>query len=88
MKRAIWIIGIIAVLVGAFFAYRAYSSSRSAQAAQDSLQTVTLEEGTLAATIGATGTVRANQSANLLWQTSGTVDQVNVLLGEQVEKDQ
>ncbi len=88
MKRAIWIIVILAVLVGGFFAYRAYSNSRSAQAAQENLQTVTLEEGSLAATIGATGTVRANQSANLLWQTSGTVDQVNVLLGDQVEKDQ
>jgi HlyD family secretion protein len=88
MKRALWIIGIIAILAGAFFAYRAYSNSQSAQAAQDSLQTLALEEGTLAATIGATGTVRANQSANLLWQTSGTVDQVNVLLGDQVEKDQ
>jgi HlyD family secretion protein len=88
MKRVIWIIVIIGVLVGGFFAYRAYSSSRSAQAAQENLQTVSLEEGTLAATIGATGIVRANQSANLIWQTSGTVDQVNVLLGDQVEKDQ
>ncbi|MGW8226051.1 MAG: efflux RND transporter periplasmic adaptor subunit [Anaerolineales bacterium] len=88
MKRAIWIIVIIGVLAGGFFAYRAYSSSRSAQAAQENLQTVSLEEGTLAATIGATGTVRANQSATLIWQTSGTVDQVNVLLGDQVEKDQ
>jgi HlyD family secretion protein len=88
MKRALWIIGIIAVLVGAFFAYRAYSNARNAQAAQESLQTVTLEEGTLAATIGATGTVRANQSANLSWQTSGTIDQVHVLLGDEVAKDQ
>lgn len=88
MKRAIWIIVILAVLAGGFFAYRAYSSSRSAQAAQENLQTIALVEGTLAATIGATGTVRANQSANLLWQTSGTVDQVNVLLGDEVEKDQ
>ncbi|MBK5108219.1 MAG: hypothetical protein JJE12_08800, partial [Anaerolineales bacterium] len=88
MKRAIWIIVILVVLVGGYIAYRAYSNSRSAQAAQENLQTVSLEEGTLAATIGATGTVRANQSANLLWQTSGTVDEVNVLLGDQVEKDQ
>ena len=57
MKRAIWIIVILAVVVGGFFAYRAYSSSRSAQAAQENLQTIALEEGTLAATIGATGTV-------------------------------
>ena len=88
MKRALWIIGIIAILVGAFFAYRAYSNARSAQAAQESLQTVALEEGALAATIGATGTVRANQSANLSWQTSGTVDQVNVRTGDEVTKGQ
>lgn len=88
MKRVIWIIVILAVLIGGFFAYRAYANSRNAQAAQENLQTVSLEEGTLAATIGATGTVRANQSANLLWQTSGTVDEVNVRLGDQVEKDQ
>jgi HlyD family secretion protein len=88
MKRALWIIGIIVFLVVAFFAYRAYSSSQSAQAAQENLQTVALEEGSLAATIGATGTVRANQSANLGWQTSGTIEQVNVRTGAQVEKDQ
>jgi HlyD family secretion protein len=88
MKRAIWIIGILVVLAGAFFAYRAYSSARNAQAAQDNLQTVALEEGSLSATIGATGTVRTNQSANLSWQTSGTVDQVNVRTGDEVEKEQ
>ena len=88
MKRAFWIIGIIALLVGAFFAYRAYSNAQSAQAAQESLQTVALEEGSLAATIGATGTVRANQSATLGWQTSGTIDQVKVRTGDEAEKGQ
>jgi len=88
MKRVFWIIGIVAILVIGFFAYRAYSSARSAQAAQENLQTLALEQGNLAATIGATGTVRANQSANLSWQTSGTIDQVNVLLGDEVTKDQ
>lgn len=88
MRIVFWIIGILAVLVGGFFAYRAYSNSRSAQAAQENLQTLALEEGTLAATIGATGTVRANQSANLDWQTSGTIDRVNILLGDEVTKDQ
>jgi HlyD family secretion protein len=52
------------------------------------MQTLALEEGTLAATIGATGTVRANQSANLGWQTSGTIEEVNILLGDEVTKDQ
>ncbi|MFH1632849.1 MAG: efflux RND transporter periplasmic adaptor subunit [Chloroflexota bacterium] len=40
------------------------------------------------ATIGATGTVRSNQSAVLTWQTSGTVERVNVLIGDQVSRDQ
>jgi HlyD family secretion protein len=87
MKRVFWVIGIIAVLVIGFFAYRAYSSSQSARAAQESMQTVALEEGSLNATIGATGTVRANQSASLGWGTSGTIDQVNVRTGDEVLKD-
>ena len=87
MKRVFWVIGVIAVLVIGFFAYRAYSSSQSARAAQESMQTVALEEGSLNATIGATGTVRANQSASLGWGTSGTIDQVNVRTGDEVLKD-
>jgi HlyD family secretion protein len=51
-----------------------------------SYQTVTVSRGTLTATIGATGTVRARQSAVLYWQTSGTVDEVSVRLDEKVEK--
>jgi HlyD family secretion protein len=51
-----------------------------------SLQTVSVSRGTLTATIGATGTVRAKQSATLYWQTSGTVEDVNVKLDEKVKK--
>lgn len=50
------------------------------------LQTVSVSRGTLTATIGATGTVRAKQSATLYWQTSGTVGEVNVKLDEKVKK--
>ena len=53
---------------------------------QSSFQTQALARGDLTATIGATGTVRANQSAVLAWQTTGTVDQVNVKVGDQVNK--
>ena len=45
-----------------------------------------LARGDLTATIGATGSVRANQSADLLWLTTGTVDKVNVEVGDQVNK--
>lgn len=37
-------------------------------------QTTKIERGNLVATIGATGTVRAKQTAILTWQTTGAVD--------------
>jgi len=49
-------------------------------------QTAVLERGELMASVGATGTVRAVQSAILTWQTSGTVEQVNVDVGAHVRK--
>jgi HlyD family secretion protein len=51
---------------------------------QTQYQTVKVERGNLVATVGATGTVRARQSATLAWQTGGSVDKVNVSVGEQV----
>ena len=52
------------------------------------IQTVRAERGDLTATIGATGTVRANQTAVLAWQTTGTVKSVNVRVGDEVEAGQ
>jgi HlyD family secretion protein len=53
-----------------------------------SMQTSAVRRGDLVAIVGATGTVNANQSADLPWQTSGRIGQVNVKLNEQVVKDQ
>ena len=47
-------------------------------------QTAAVERGNLTATIGATGTVRAKQTAVLIWQAAGTVDTVNVKVGDNV----
>jgi HlyD family secretion protein len=49
-------------------------------------QTEAAERGDLAATVGATGTVRAQQSAILLWSTTGTVGAVNVDVGSSVSR--
>jgi len=73
-------IGIVLLIVVAFVFVRSRAKTQS------SFQTQALARGDLTATIGATGTVRANQSAVLLWQTTGTVDQVNVKVGDQVNK--
>lgn len=51
-------------------------------------QTVPVERGNLVASVGATGSVRAKQSASLIWQTSGIVQAVNVEVGSRVARDE
>ena len=87
MKRWIIFIIVVAVVVGGVFGWRAYSQNKARQELMASLQTLTVEEGTLVATIGATGRVRSNQSAELVWKTSGTVGQVKVKVGDEVVLD-
>lgn len=64
-----------------FFVARANAGQQTA------FQTVKIERGNLVATVGATGTVRARQSAVLVWQTSGTVEDVRVKVGDRVAAD-
>jgi len=74
------IVGIVVVVAALIF-----NSGRAGQSKLlASLQTATVERGNLTATIGATGSVRAVQSATLAWGTSGTVEEVNVAVGDRV----
>lgn len=83
-KRTFWIILVLAVVsVAAFFVVR----SRNAAAAESQYQTAAIERGNLTATIGATGTVRAKQSAVLVWQAAGTVESTHVQVGDVVKSD-
>ena len=77
---------LLLLIVGAAVAAWTFNQRRSAQAAS-TFQTASLERGNLTATIGATGTVRAKQTAVLIWQAAGTVDQVNVSVGDNVPAD-
>lgn len=58
-----------------------------AQGTPENAQTVVLERGNLNSVVGATGTVRSNQSAMIAWQTSGKVGDVLVELGQSVNAD-
>ena len=49
-------------------------------------QTTPAQVGELTAVVGATGSVRAVQSAVLNWQTTGTVEQINAKVGDIVHK--
>ncbi len=83
-RARIWIIlAIIVVAIAAvgFFVLRKRNSSTTAT----QFQTVQAEKGNLTASVGATGTVRSNQTATLLWQNSGTIGKINVKAGDQVK---
>ncbi len=79
-KTWLMIVLVLVVAVGAFVIYRVRANANSAS----NYQTTTLARGNLSATIGATGNVRANQTAIISWQTSGTVDGVDAVIGDQV----
>lgn len=82
MKR--WMIAGLAlvVVVGGFFGYRAIRAARGQSG--EAWQTVPASTGELVASVGATGTVRANQYSPLAFKTTGNVGQVNVEAGDRV----
>lgn len=89
-KRLLIILGIIAVLVvvvlAAFPRLRQRLLTGQAQASNNTVQTVTAQRGDLTAYVGATGSLRSNQTALLSWQTSGQIATVAVTKGQQVKK--
>jgi HlyD family secretion protein len=87
MRRFIFPILLVAALVGGFFLFRNYQTQQQ-QASLADLQTVEVSRGSLTATVGATGIVRSNQSAVLIWQTSGTIEQTLAKLGDSVTAGQ
>ncbi|HTX91679.1 MAG TPA: efflux RND transporter periplasmic adaptor subunit [Anaerolineales bacterium] len=84
IKKRTWII-LAVVVVLALLIGIPILRKRSNTAATTTYQTAKVEKGTLTATIGATGTVRSNQTAILTWQTSGTIGEIKVQPGDQVK---
>lgn len=82
-NRTILIILLVVVLATSAFVF--LRQSRAETATQ--FETATIERGNLTATIGATGTVRAKQTATLIWQAAGTVESVTVQAGDTVKAD-
>ncbi|MDO8753229.1 MAG: efflux RND transporter periplasmic adaptor subunit, partial [Anaerolineales bacterium] len=81
-SRRTWIIVGVAVVVLLIIIF---ANSRGNDVV--AFQTVPVEHGNLVASVGATGSVRAKQSASLIWQTSGIVQAVNVEVGSLVSHD-
>jgi len=93
MKRIITriLIAIIVVgaIAGAVYYFRFSPASKAAiSAANPAYQTAMVKRGALTATISATGSVRAEQTASLAWLVSAKVGEVKVAIGQQVKKDE
>ena len=81
-SRRTWIIiGVVGAVLLIVIIARA---ARPAPVAE--FQTTPVARGNLTATVGATGTVRSQQSAVLIWQTSGIVEKLNVQVGDRVAR--
>ncbi len=87
MKRK-WILYLViaGIVVAAFLGLRAWQNARAAL--NTAFQTEPIQRGNLTASVGATGSVRANQSALLAWQTSGQIGKITVAVGDTVTAGQ
>ena len=81
-RTLIIVLLLVAIGTSAFIFVRRSNGNTTSQ-----FETTALERGTLTATIGATGTVRALQTAVLVWQAAGTVDTVNVKVGDNIPEN-
>ena len=89
MKKKIWLpIGILGVLaIIAFVVLPAVRGNAAGAQSPANFQTEPAKIGSVNASVGGTGAVRANQTASISWQTSGKVANVNVEKGQQVAAD-
>jgi HlyD family secretion protein len=87
MKKIITLLVVLVIGVAGYFAFQ-YFRNQQRSVSLSELQTVTTTRGSLTATVGATGSVRPNQTVTLVFQTSGKVDMVNVDVGSEVQSGQ
>ncbi len=86
MKKVLIALVIVAVLAAGGYVFWRYQTAQAA--AQTTYQTVDLTIGDLSAQVGATGTVRANQTTSVSWQTTGRIGKINVKEGDKVTINQ
>ena len=86
-KKGLMLSGILVVLLAAgAIAYRAMASSRLA--AEEDVQTATVQRGSLSETLSSSGNTRSGQSATIVWQTSGKAGEISLQPGDLVQEDQ
>jgi len=83
MRKRTWLI-LIAVIIVGVAGYFIYNGVRQNQQSNSQYQTVTLARGELTSIVGATGTVRARQTALISWSTSGQIANIAAEVGQKV----
>jgi len=86
MRRGRWIVIAVVIVMIAAGGYWAWQAQQAALAAQQTLgRQVTVHRGTLIATVSASGSIAPEAQVLLGFQAPGTVDKVNVVVGEKVQ---
>lgn len=83
-KKTLVIVGSLALIAVAWWAYGIYSLRNQQTALGSGFQFEPVETGILEETIDATGNIRAAQASALSWQSSGIVESVDVAEGDRV----
>lgn len=84
-KKFNWPLAGVLILIAATASYFIYQAVFIKNV---TYETISASRGTLTAQIGATGVVKTNHSANLIWNSSGIVEAVNIKIGDTVKTDQ
>ena len=82
-KTRYWGIGLVAVLIAVFVLLNFNSANASNATAETSASVVSLN---VAEIVETSGSLEAQPSANLIWNTSGIVDEVYVKAGDRVQE--
>ncbi|MGX6608143.1 efflux RND transporter periplasmic adaptor subunit [Micromonosporaceae bacterium Da 78-11] len=78
----------VALVAGAFWAYETLSGPDTTQAANASVRSVSVQQGTVTKTVTADGTVESGSTASASFVTGGTVTAIDVRVGQVIKKGQ
>jgi macrolide-specific efflux system membrane fusion protein len=79
---------VVALVAGAFWAYETLSGPDTTTAANASVRSVPVQQGTITKTVTADGTVGSASTASASFVTGGTITAINVKVGSVVKKGQ
>lgn len=90
-SKRVWISIVIVLLVAvgaAGYFYWSQQSTTTAEAAEETYNTSQVRQGSIMISVNGSGTLTAGQERDLAFSASGTVAELNVEVGDVVEKDQ